>query len=124
MASFTGVGHTAVDEEHPISTGPARPWEDTTKPPRERAEALVAAMTLEQKIAQLHGAMETVDIYGMQERAKEEGADLDALAAQIRVERHVAAIDEFGIPGSASPTGRSGSAWATATPAPRPPRCR
>lgn len=76
----------------------SRPWEDTTKAPRERAEALVAAMTLQQKIAQLHGAMETVDIYAMQEQAKKEGADLDALAAQIRVERHVAAIDQLGIP--------------------------
>jgi len=33
--------------------------------PRERAEQLVAAMTLEQKIAQLHGAMETIDIYAL-----------------------------------------------------------
>lgn len=81
-----------------MSTHTARPWEDSTMAPRERAEALVAAMTLEQKIAQLHGAMETVDIYAMQEEAKESGADLDALAAQIRVERHVAAMDELGIP--------------------------
>ncbi len=35
---------------------------DTTLPPRNRARELVAAMTLEQKIAQLHGAMETIDI--------------------------------------------------------------
>ena len=39
------------------------PWQDTSLSPRERAERLVGAMTLEQKIAQLHGAMETIDIY-------------------------------------------------------------
>ena len=38
-------------------------WQDTSLSPRERAEKLVEAMTLEQKIAQLHGAMETIDIY-------------------------------------------------------------
>ena len=43
----------------------AQPWLDTSKPPRERAELLVAAMTLEQKIAQLHGGMQTIDIYAM-----------------------------------------------------------
>src|SRR4051794_30041513 len=37
-------------------------WQDPSLSPRERATKLVAAMTLEQKIAQLHGAMETIDI--------------------------------------------------------------
>jgi beta-glucosidase len=40
-------------------------WQDASLSPRERAERLVAAMTLEQKIAQLHGAMETIDIYAI-----------------------------------------------------------
>ena len=40
-------------------------WQDTALTPRERAEKLVEAMTLEQKIAQLHGAMETIDIYAL-----------------------------------------------------------
>ena len=40
-----------------------RPWTNTSLSPQERARLLVAAMTLEQKIAQLHGAMETIDIY-------------------------------------------------------------
>src|SRR3954468_698343 len=73
-------------------------WQDTSLSPRERAEKLVEAMTLEQKIAQLHGAMEPIDIYTMAAQAAESGADMDELAAQIRVERHVTAIDELGIP--------------------------
>jgi beta-glucosidase len=72
--------------------------QDTSLSPRERAEKLVEAMTLEQKIAQLHGAMETIDIYAITREAAESGADMDQLAAQIRVERHVKAIDELGIP--------------------------
>jgi beta-glucosidase len=89
-------------------------WQDASVSPRERAEQLVEAMTLEQKIAQLHGAMETIDIYAITAQAAESGADMDQLAAQIRVERHVKAIDPLGIPGSGSPTVRWVSAWATA----------
>jgi beta-glucosidase len=74
------------------------PWQDRSLHPRERARQLVAAMTLEQKIAQLHGAMETIDIYGATAEAAESGTDLDELADQFRVERHVEAIDELGIP--------------------------
>jgi beta-glucosidase len=44
-------------------TETTRGWQDAALPPREQAERLVASMTLEQKIAQLHGAMETIDIY-------------------------------------------------------------
>src|SRR3954469_19835751 len=73
-------------------------WQDTSLPPRERAESLVAAMTLEQKIAQLHGAMETIDIYALSSQVAESGGDLDRLAAQIQIERHVPAIEELGIP--------------------------
>lgn len=74
------------------------PWQDASLSPPERATKLVEAMTLEQKIAQLHGAMETIDIYAITVQAAESGADMDQLAAQIRVERHVTAIDELGVP--------------------------
>ena len=40
-------------------------WQETSLAYRERAEMLVEAMTLEQKIAQLHGAMEAIDIYAI-----------------------------------------------------------
>ena len=48
-----------------MSNDDARPWEDKTKAPGERARAPVTAMSLDQKIAQLHGAMETIDIYAI-----------------------------------------------------------
>jgi beta-glucosidase len=99
-------------------------WQDTSLAPGERAKRLVEAMTLEQKIAQLHGAMETIDIYALTAQAAESGADMDQLAAQIQVERHVKAIDELGIPGSGSPTARWVSAWATVPRARRPPPCQ
>ena len=44
-------------------------WLDPSKTPRQRAERLVAAMTLEQKIAHLHGAMDTIDIYALSAQA-------------------------------------------------------
>lgn len=71
------------------TTVSGRPWMDTTMPAGERARALVAAMTTEQKIAQMHGNMETIDIYT---DFSMEGAN------QYDVKRHVAAIDELGIP--------------------------
>ncbi|MFP5346765.1 MAG: glycosyl hydrolase, partial [Actinomycetes bacterium] len=101
-----------------MSTDSTRPWQDSTKTPRERAEALVAAMTLEQKVAQLHGAMETVDIYGLSRQAQEEGGDLDALAAQIRIERHVTGIDELGIPRFRITNGPVGVGMGDGTPSP------
>ena len=42
-----------------------RPWMDESSSAVERAESLVQAMSLEQKIQQLHGNMETIDIYGL-----------------------------------------------------------
>lgn len=95
----------------------SKPWLDTTKPPRERAELLVAAMTLEQKIAQLHGAMETIDIYATlnQHMTEEEMAQL---AAQIQVERHVAAIDGLGIPRFRITNGPVGVGMGDGTPSP------
>ncbi|HLM21295.1 MAG TPA: glycoside hydrolase family 3 C-terminal domain-containing protein [Propionibacteriaceae bacterium] len=93
-------------------------WQDTSLSPRERAEKLVEAMTLEQKIAQLHGAMETIDIYAITREATESGADMDQLAAQIRVERHVKAIEELGIPRFRITNGPVGVGMGDGTPSP------
>ncbi|MGO4957063.1 beta-glucosidase family protein [Luteococcus sp. Sow4_B9] len=95
-----------------------RPWQNTSLSPRERAKALVSAMTLEQKIAQLHGAMETIDIYGMATQATT-AEEMEQLAAQIRVERHVAAIDELGIPRFRITNGPVGVGMGDGTPSPK-----
>jgi beta-glucosidase len=94
------------------------PWQDSSLSPRERARKLVEAMTLEQKIAQLHGAMETIDIYAITAQAAESGADMDQLAAQIRVERHVSAIQELGIPRFRITNGPVGVGMGDGTPSP------
>jgi beta-glucosidase len=94
------------------------PWQDTSLPPRERATRLVGAMTLEQKIAQLHGAMETIDIYAITAEATEAGADMDQLAAQIQIERHVSGIDELGIPRFRITNGPVGVGMGDGTPSP------
>src|SRR4051812_45409334 len=91
-----------------------RAWLDTTLSAAERAEKLVEAMTLEQKIAQLHGAMETVDIYAL----SRETEDMEQLAAQIRVERHVSGIDELGIPRLRITNGPVGVGMGDGTPSP------
>jgi beta-glucosidase len=101
-----------------VNNDVTRPWEDRTKQPRERAEALVAAMTLPQKISQLHGAMDTIDIYALTAQASQSGADLDALATQIRVERHVEGIDELGIPRFRITNGPVGVGMGDGTPSP------
>jgi beta-glucosidase len=93
-------------------------WRDTSLSARERAEKLVDAMTLEQKIAQLHGAMETIDIYAITAQAAESGADMDQLATQIRVERHVTAIDDLGIPRFRITNGPVGVGMGDGTPSP------
>ena len=94
-----------------------RSWQDTSKSPRERAELLVDAMTLEQKIAQLHGAMATIDIYSLSNDVSS-GEDMDQLAAQIRIERHVPAIDELGIPRFRITNGPVGVGMGDGTPSP------
>ena len=94
-----------------------RPWLDPTLTPRERAEQLVAAMTLAQKIEQLHGAMETIDIYGMSAQATT-AEEMEQLAAQIRVERHVVANDELGIPRFRITNGPVGVGMGDGTPSP------
>ena len=74
---------------------------DKSLSPRERAEKLVAAMTLEQKIAQLHGAMKTINIYALpsgDEMNAMSAEEQDKLMAQIQVQRHVKGIEELGIP--------------------------
>ncbi len=93
------------------------PWQDTTKPPRERAELLVSAMSLEQKIQQLHGNMETIDIYALSSKATT-AEEMEQLAAQIRVERHVKAIDELGIPRLRVTNGPVGVGMGDGTPSP------
>ncbi|MDO5672574.1 MAG: glycoside hydrolase family 3 C-terminal domain-containing protein [Actinomycetaceae bacterium] len=94
-----------------------QPWMDSSLSPRERAEKLVEAMTLEQKIAQLHGAMETIDIYAMANNAKT-AEEMEQLAAQIRVERHVKGIDELGIPRFRITNGPVGVGMGDGTPSP------
>lgn len=74
-----------------------RPWLAPGLTDHERAEKLVESMTLEQKIAQLHGAMDTINIYDMANNAASD-EEMEQLAAQVRIERHVAGIDELGIP--------------------------
>lgn len=91
-------------------------WMDTSLSPRERAQHLVAAMTLEQKIQQLHGNMATIDIYALTNVTSKE--EMDQLAAQIRVERHVAAIDELGIPRFRITNGPVGVGMGDGTPSP------
>ena len=93
-------------------------WPDSSRPPSERARELVAAMTLEQKIAQLHGAMETIDIYALSAQSAQSGKDMDELAAQIRVERHVTGIDELEIPRFRITNGPVGVGMGDGTPSP------
>ena len=94
-----------------------RPWMDETRTPRERAVALVAAMDLDEKIAQLHGAMDTIDIYALTNSASTE-EEMAQLAAQIRIERHVKAIDELGIPRFRITNGPVGVGMGDGTPSP------
>ena len=94
-----------------------RPWMDTSLSPGERARELVAGMTLEQKIAQLHGAMETIDIYQLTP-ATATAEDMEQLAAQIQVERHVPGIEELGIPRFRITNGPVGVGMGDGTPSP------
>lgn len=94
-----------------------RRWLDPSLPPRERATSLVAAMTLEQKIEQLHGAMETIDIYGLASQATT-AEEMDQLAAQIRIERHVRGDEALGIPRFRITNGPVGVGMGDGTPSP------
>lgn len=75
-------------------------------------------MTLEQKIAQLHGAMDTLDIHGIAARAAESGQSFEEVAGQVRIERHVAGIDELGIPRLRVTNGPVGIGMGDGTPSP------
>ena len=109
---------TPPGPEEPAMSDEPHEWQNDSLPPVERATKLVEAMTLEQKIAQLHGAMETIDIYAITAQAAESGADLEQLAAQIRVERHVSAIDDLGIPRFRITNGPVGVGMGDGTPSP------
>jgi beta-glucosidase len=99
-------------------TGTKRAWQDTSLSPRGRAEKLVDAMTVEQKIAQLHGAMDTIDIYALSAQAAESEEGFDQLATQVRVERHVAALEDLGIPRFRITNGPVGVGMGDGTPSP------
>lgn len=94
-----------------------RPWMDESLSPRDRAQRLVDAMTLEQKIRQLHGNMETIDIYGSLSQATT-AEEMDQLATQIRVDRHVIADDDLGIPRMRVTNGPVGVGMGDGTPSP------
>ena len=74
-------------------------------------------MTLEQKIRQLHGNMETIDIYAITTQA-ESAEEMEQLAAQIRVERHVIAEEDLGIPRMRITNGPVGVGMGDGTPSP------
>lgn len=99
-------------------TDTQHPWTDTSLEPRERAELLVAAMSLEQKIQQLHGNMETIDIYGLSNDLAD-SEEMDQLAAQIRIDRHVAADERLGIPRFRITNGPVGVGMGDGTPSPK-----
>lgn len=94
------------------------PWMDQSLSAKERATLLVEHMNLDQKIAQLHGAMETIDIYSQLDDMKDEEA-MARLAEQIRVERHVDAMDELGIPRYRITNGPVGVGMGDGTPSPK-----
>lgn len=96
-----------------------RPWMNDNLSPQDRAESLVQSMSLEQKIQQLHGNMKTIDIYSLfTESATATKEEMDQLAAQIRVERHVAADDDLGIPRFRITNGPVGVGMGDGTPSP------
>ena len=100
-----------------MDTPQSQVWLDPARTPRERAETLVAALSVSEKIEQLHGNMTTIDIYSMnwQPTTAEE---MEQLAAQIRVERHVVANDRVGIPRYRITNGPVGVGMGDGTPSP------
>jgi beta-glucosidase-like glycosyl hydrolase len=51
---------TRVDQQAPVGNPPTAPWLDPARPVTERVEALLAAMTLEEKVAQLGSRWEGI----------------------------------------------------------------
>ena len=124
------------------------PWQDTSRSPSARAEALLAAMTLEEKLGQLVGVWVGASDSGEevaphQHDLAEEPVDLDALLpyglgqltrpfgtrpvdpalgalSLLRTQRRIAAANRFGIPAIAHEECLAGfAAWqATAYPVP------
>lgn len=95
------------------------PWMDDSLSPRERAAALVGAMTPQQKIAQLHGAMETIDISAFAEAATTMTEEqMEEFVATIRIDRHVKGDDELGIPRLRVTNGPVGVGMGDGTPSP------
>ena len=74
-------------------------------------------MSLEQKIRQLQSNMETVDIYAVTSQATT-AEEMDQLATQIRVGRHVIADEELGIPRMRVTNGPVGVGMGDGTPSP------
>lgn len=75
-------------------------WLDHSKSAKERAEALVAAMSLEDKIGQLHGGMKTINIYNIDMEAIQNLSEeeYEEQMTQLRVERHVKENEDYAIP--------------------------
>jgi hypothetical protein len=99
-------------------------WQNTSLSPRERVEKLVEAMTLEQKIAQLHGAMETIDIYAITRRLRSPGPTWTSLPRRSGSNGMSRRSMSWGYPGSGSLTARWVLVWATVPRARPPRRCR
>lgn len=89
-----------------------RPWMDATKTPRERAELVVEAMTLEQKVDQLGGAMSTINPYDM------DLTDPDTDLNQLEVWRHADPVEELGVPRLNITNGPVGVGMGDGTPSP------
>lgn len=92
------------------SSASERPWMNTSLSPRERAEALVAAMTPEQKANQLGGAMETINIYDLDIN--------DPETQNLHMWRHADAVEELGIPRFNVTNGPVGVGQGDGTPSP------
>ncbi|MEY9840095.1 beta-xylosidase [Streptacidiphilus sp. EB103A] len=136
---------TPSTSSSPTSTAPR--WQDTSLPAGERADALIAAMTLREKVAQLVGvwvgASAEGDEVAPHQHDLEEPVDLDALLPHglgqltrpfgtapidpalgalslLRSQRRIAAANRFGIPALAHEECLAGfAAWgATAYPVP------
>lgn len=88
------------------------PWMDSTREPRERAALLVAQMTLEQKVDQLGGAMQTINPYNL------DMSDPDQDLNQLEVWRHAEPVWELGIPRLNITNGPVGVGMGDGTPSP------